>query len=95
MKNSISLKNESSEELTDLINENIKSQMQDFMGQLNNYDHYEILTREETFQYLKIDSSTLSRWTNKGKVVIYGIGGRRYYKKAELFESLIPLKKVS
>lgn len=52
----------------------------------------ELLTREETCKFLKIDSSTLLRWTNKGKVTAYGIGNHRYYKKAELLECLKPLK---
>lgn len=53
----------------------------------------ELLTREQTCQLLQIDSSTLWAWTNKGKVIAYGIANRRYYKKSELLASLIPLKK--
>ena len=46
----------------------------------------------ETCKLLKVDSSTLWRWTNKGKVIAYGIGSRRFYKKEELLESLIKVK---
>jgi len=53
----------------------------------------ELMTRKETAEYLKIDSSTLWYWTNKGKVNAYGIGGRRYYKRSELVQSMIKLKK--
>jgi len=53
----------------------------------------ELLTREQTCQLLQIDSSTLWHWTNKGKVIAYGIGNRRYYKKAELLECLKPVNK--
>jgi hypothetical protein len=59
----------------------------------NTHNTDELLTREQTCDYLQIDSSTLWHWTNKGKVIAYGIGNRRYYKKAELLECLIPLKK--
>ncbi len=59
----------------------------------NTHNPDELLTREQTCDYLQIDSSTLWHWTNKGKVIAYGIGNRRYYKKAELLECLIPLKK--
>lgn len=52
----------------------------------------QLLTREQTCEFLQIDSSTLWHWTNKGKVKAYGIGNRRYYKRAELLESLQPLK---
>ena len=53
----------------------------------------ELMTREETCQFLKIDSSTLWAWTNNGKVKAYGIGARRYYKKSEIMECLTLLKK--
>ena len=52
----------------------------------------ELLTREETCDLLKINSSTLWHWTNKGKVKAYGIGNRRYYKRNEILENLTPLK---
>lgn len=53
----------------------------------------ELLTREEACKFLQINSTTLWHWTNKGKVTAYGIGNRRYYKKAELIDALKPLKK--
>lgn len=53
----------------------------------------DLLTRDEACKFLKIDSSTLWAWTNKGKVKAYGIGNRRYYKRSELIEALTPLKK--
>ena len=51
----------------------------------------ELLTREEASNLLKIDLSTLWRWTNKGQVISYGIGKRVFYKKAELLNSLIKI----
>lgn len=93
MTNSILLQNVSPEDLTQLIKEGVKSQLEDFKNNLNTHNPDELLTREQTCQLLQIDSSTLWHWTNKGKVKAYGIGNRRYYKKAELLESLTPLKK--
>jgi len=52
----------------------------------------ELLTREETLAFLKIDSTTLWNWTRKGTVTAYGLGKRRYYKKSELIAELIPLQ---
>lgn len=52
----------------------------------------ELLTREETLAFLKIDSTTLWNWTRKGTVTAYGLGKRRYYKKSELIAGLIPLQ---
>ena len=94
MTTSILLQNVSTEDLKDLIKESVKSQLDDFAKELKVYNPDELLTREQTCEFLQIDSSTLWHWTNKGKVTAYGIGGnRRYYKKAELLESLKPLKK--
>jgi len=51
-----------------------------------------LLTRSETCEFLKVDSSTLWHWTNKGKLKAYGIGHRRYYKKQEIIECLTLVK---
>jgi hypothetical protein len=93
MNESILLQNVSPERLTELIEDGIKSQIKDLKKEISTHDPNELLTRSETCKYLQIDSSTLWHWTNKGKVIVYGIGNRRYYKKAELLECLIPLKK--
>lgn len=93
MTNSILLQNVSPEALAELIKAGIKSQLDDFKKDLQIHNADELLTREQTCEFLQIDSSTLWHWTNKSKVIAYGIGNRRYYKKAELLDCLIPLKK--
>lgn len=93
MTNSILLQNLSPETLAELIKESVKSQLEDLKKDLQIQNTDELLTREEACKFLQIDSSTLWHWTNKGKVTAYGIGNRRYYKKAELLECLKPLKK--
>jgi len=93
MENSILLHNVSTEQLEQLISNGVKSQLEDFKNSFNTHNPDELLTREQTCEFLQIDSSTLWHWTNKGKVLAYGIGNRRYYKKAELLNSLILLKK--
>jgi len=91
--NSILLQNVSPEQFKELITSVFKSQLEDFKNNLNANNGDELLTREQTCELLQINSSTLFHWTNKGKVKAYGIGNRRYYKKAELLECLTPLKK--
>ena len=93
MEYQILLQNLSPEKLTELIKDGVKSQLEDFKKTLQTHNPDELLTRTETCKFLQIDSSTLWHWTNKGKVIAYGIGNRRYYKKAELLESLKQLKK--
>jgi|TARA_B110000093_G_scaffold94188_1_gene101711 hypothetical protein len=93
MADSILLQNLNTADLTQLIKDGVKSQLKDFKETFNSHNPDELLTRTETCKFLQIDSSTLWHWTNKGKVIAYGIGNRRYYKKAELLESLKQLKK--
>ena len=93
MENSILLQNLNTADLTQLIKDGVKSQLEDFKKTLQTHNPDELLTRTETCKFLQIDSSTLWHWTNKGKVIAYGIGNRRYYKKAELLESLQLVKK--
>ncbi|MDI6050644.1 helix-turn-helix domain-containing protein [Flavobacterium sp. XS2P24] len=92
--NSILLENLSVEQLQKMIDTSIKNGIQNQQKELQAKDNAEeLLTREETCKFLKIDSSTLWAWTNKGKVIAYGIGARRYYKRSELLECLTLLKK--
>jgi len=94
MVNSILLENLDAESLKELIQDGIKSELQDFKKEISTHDPNELLTRTETCKYLQIDSSTLWHWTNKGRVIAYGIGNRRYYKKGELLKCLIPIRNV-
>ena len=93
MKDSIILQNLNTTDLTQLIKDGVKSQLENFKETLNTHNPDELLTRDQTCKFLQIDSSTLWAWTTKGKVKAYGIGNRRYYKKAELLESLQLVKK--
>lgn len=92
--NSILLQQLTVEELQQLIGTSIKNGISELHKELETRNHNEeLLTREETCQFLKIDSSTLWAWTNKGKVKAHGIGARRYYKRSEIMECLTLLKK--
>lgn len=79
-------------ELAELINNGVKSQLDDLKKQLDLSTQEELLTRQEACDLLKIDSSTLWHWTKKGKVIAYGIANRRYYKRSEIMECLTKLK---
>ena len=48
-------------------------------------------TREEASGRLKIDLSTLSRWTKQGKITAHSIGARIYYKESSIQEALVKL----
>jgi hypothetical protein len=51
-------------------------------------EQMDLLSPKETAKLLKISTVTLWRWEKKGKVKCYGKGGKRYYKRNELIESL-------
>ena len=79
----------SKEELQDLIGKSLEEVIKN--NSKNIPPDQELLTREEACMLLKVDSSTLWRWTNQGKIIAYGIGSKRFYKKEELLNSLIQL----
>ena len=92
--NAILLETLTVEQLQQLIGTSVRNGILELQKQLQDKDNSEeLLTREETCNFLKIDSSTLWAWTNNGKVKAYGIGARRYYKRSELLECLTLLKK--
>lgn len=92
--NSILLENLSVEQFQEMIDTSIRNGIQNQQKEFQNKNEQEeLLTREETCKFLKIDSSTLWAWTNKGKVRAHGIGARRYYLRSELMECLTILKK--
>ena len=94
MTNSILLQDLTPQQLGNLIDEKLVYRFEHLQKQLRAKEAIdELLTRDETCAYLKIDSSTLWAWTNKGKVKAYGIGSRRYYKRSELLECLTLVKK--
>ena len=92
--NAILLQNLTVEQLQQLIGTSVRNGIIELQKEIQTKDNSEeLMTREETCQFLKIDSSTLWAWTNNGKVKAYGIGARRYYKKTEIMECLTLLKK--
>lgn len=92
--NSILLQQLSVEQLQQLVSDSLKSGIEELQKELTLKDNSEaLLTRSEACKFLHVDSSTLWAWTNKGKVKAYGIGARRFYKRSELMENLILLKK--
>lgn len=76
------------DELADKVADKLLTKIQIYLDDLNTKQKDVYLTREETAKFLKIDLSTLWNWTNKGKVISYGIGNRRYYNKQEIIDLL-------
>lgn len=78
-------------ELNDLINESVSDQIQSFLKDLKQDQKPKLLSRYETADYLGIDLSTLYTWVKDGRIKMYAIGGKRYFKENELADSLIQI----
>lgn len=92
MTDSIIVHNLDVQQLKEIINTTVKNQLNDVFEALKREKNETLLTREETYRLLKIDSTTLWYWTRDGKLKCYAIGNRRYYKKSEVLECLNLLK---
>ncbi|KAB7529265.1 helix-turn-helix domain-containing protein [Flagellimonas olearia] len=91
MQNSIILQNLTQEQLEQIIDSKLSEQFARLIKDLKGEnDSQKLMTREQTCEFLSINSSTLWHWTNKGKIKAYAFGARRYYKKSELIQALSP-----
>lgn len=61
-------------------------------SELGKSEPEELMTREEAAEFLNVNLSTLSKWTTDGRLIGYGIAGRRYYKKSEIMSALEVMK---
>jgi hypothetical protein len=67
--NAILLQTLTIEQLQQLIGTSVRNGIQEFQKELQTKDNSEeLLSRDETCQFLKIDSSTLWAWTNQQKI---------------------------
>lgn len=70
----------------------IKCQFQKLEQKIVQNNSDELLTREETADFLKVNKSTLWSWHKQGKLTPSGIGKRVYYKRSDIENALKPLK---
>ena len=76
------------DELADKVADKLLRKIKHYIDDLAANQNDIFLTRTETADYLKVDLSTLWNWSNKGKLISYGIGNRRYYNKKEIIDLL-------
>jgi DNA invertase Pin-like site-specific DNA recombinase len=67
----------------------LEQQLDDLKLHFQPKEPVELMTRNEVAEYFKIDLSTLWNWTNKGKLIAYGIGARVYYKRSDIEKSML------
>lgn len=82
------------EELSKMISDAVKIQLQDFKKDFTTQTaNDDLMSREQVLSFLQIDPSTLWHWQNKGKVIVYKFANKCYYKRSELMQTIAPLKK--
>ena len=79
------------EQLQNEIIKGVKTELKQLKKDFQPKQPSEYLTRNEVAEMLKIDLSSVHNWTKKGKLKAYGIGGRVYYKRDEVENSIIEL----
>lgn len=80
------------EELQEQISNTLKNYIDKLVKSIQPQPCEEYLTRKEVAQLFKVDLSTVHNWTKSGKIQSYGLGGRLYYKRSEVENSLVKLK---
>ena len=81
------------EQLQNAIIEGVKIQLDNLKKHFQPKEPTEYLTRRETADLLKVDLSTIHNYTKQGKLIAYGIGSRVYYKRVEVENAIVQLKK--
>ncbi len=81
------------EELKSDILEGVKKEIDLLKKEYQPKEPTEYLTRNEVAEMLKVDLSTVHNWKKSGKLKAYSKGTRVYFKRHEVEQSLIELKK--
>jgi excisionase family DNA binding protein len=80
----------STEELTHLIKEGIKPELENLLKKcLKDLSNDDFLSRKDTANYFGVSLPTIHDWTNKGIVKPYKMGNRTYFKKSDLVAKLL------
>lgn len=83
----------SPEQLQTAIIEGVKTQLEDLKENFQPKQPVEYLTRQNVADLLQVDLSTIWAYTKKGLLVSYGIGSRVFYKRVEVENAIVKLKK--
>ena len=91
MQNSIILQNVSTDQLTELIDNVVKTRFNDLKENFQPKQPAEYLTRQTVAQMFSVDISTISNWQKTGKLNPLAISGRVYFLRSDVEASLTPL----
>lgn len=90
---SIQLLNITTNDLTNLIKEGIKSELSEFKKSINPESlESPHLSRKETAKFFGVSLNCVNDWTRKGILKAYKVGQRTYYKRSELMQVMFNQK---
>ena len=81
------------EQLETAIINGVKTQLDKFKKNFKPKTPTAYMSRQEVAKMLKADLSTIHNWRKRGVLKSYGISGRVYYKRSEIENAIIELKK--
>ncbi len=81
------------EKLQTAIIEGVKLQLNGLKKNFEPKTPTEYLSRQETAELLKVNLSSIHNWTKRKLLQSYGISGRVYYKRSEIENAIVKLKK--
>jgi hypothetical protein len=91
----IQLLNITTNDLTNLIKEGIKSELTELKKTLNPESlESPHLTRRQTAEFFGVSLNCINDWTRKGILRAYKVGQRTYYKRSELMQVMFNQKAV-
>jgi excisionase family DNA binding protein len=92
---SIQLLNITTNDLTNLIKEGIKSELTELKKTLNPESlESPHLTRRQTAEFFGVSLNCVNDWTRKGILKAYKVGQRTYFKRSELMQVMFNQKAV-
>ena len=82
------------EAISEIVKDSVKSVLSELSKETSlKKEPEDLMSREEVLDLLKINPTTLWNWQNNGKIPFYKFANKCYYKRSEIIDSLIPVKK--
>ncbi|MEO1012254.1 MAG: DNA-binding protein [Bacteroidota bacterium] len=78
----------SPQQLRNLINEDVRTQLEELKKDFRPKAPTELLTRKETAQLLRTNFSGQYNWTRQGRLKAYGVWLKLHQKQSELLNAL-------
>lgn len=86
------LNNVNPDQLTKIVLDGVKKQLDELKKTFQPKEPTEYMTRNEVKELLHVDISTIHNWTKQGKLKSYGIGNRIYYKRHQVEQAIIAIE---